>query len=228
MNQDPINQSSSEQLDPISQRIALLRQEKNVSQTELAARLGMERTNYRRMELRGQQLSYSLLSRIAQALDVPLLQLLPEGNVSPDQLEIERLRQRSAELTDRLADKQNLLTTQQHQRSALRTNLERSLLRMASVAWTGGLADPKAPALESFLNPQLVRVGLERFGGLSEEGQLLGRPVSGEQLVYLALHVSVFEPAFFQLVNQLAEWQLIDPASLYARAFGYVSQQADG
>jgi transcriptional regulator with XRE-family HTH domain len=161
------------------------------------------------MEPRGQQLSYSLLSRIAQALNVPLLQLLPEGNVSPEQLEIERQRQRSAELTDRLADKQSLLTTQQYQRSALRTNLERSLLRLASVAWTGGLADPKTLALDGFLNPQLVGPGLERFGGLSEEGQLLGRPVSGEHLVYLALHVSVFEPAFFS-AGQLALGAAVD------------------
>lgn len=60
----------------ISKNIKAIREERKISQSEIARRLGIEPTNYPRMEKRGDKLTVEQLGRIAGALGVSVVELL--------------------------------------------------------------------------------------------------------------------------------------------------------
>ncbi|GIM48460.1 hypothetical protein DNHGIG_40090 [Collibacillus ludicampi] len=60
------------------ENIRRLRQKLNLSQSELAERVGVHRTTINRIEKRALQPSLDLLERIANVLKVPLAELLRE------------------------------------------------------------------------------------------------------------------------------------------------------
>lgn len=64
---------------PLADTIKTLRALKGVKQATIAKALGTERTNYHRIENRGNKMTLEQLEKIAQALDVTLIELLTYG-----------------------------------------------------------------------------------------------------------------------------------------------------
>ncbi len=64
----------------ISENIKKIREQKRISQTELAKRLGVEPTNYPRLEKRGNNLTYNYIELFAKALEVSVAELLGINN----------------------------------------------------------------------------------------------------------------------------------------------------
>lgn len=60
----------------ISKNIKTVREERKISQSEIARHLGVEPTNYPRMEKRGKRLTIEQLEKIAEALGVSVVELL--------------------------------------------------------------------------------------------------------------------------------------------------------
>ena len=60
----------------VSKRIKTIRERNGLTQTDVADKLGMERSNYSRLEKRGNDLSINQLLQIANALDVRLIDIL--------------------------------------------------------------------------------------------------------------------------------------------------------
>lgn len=65
-----------EELQYIANRIREIRAEKNISVEELAALTGLDGSNIRRMERAGTNLTIKSLSRVAEALEVKLSDLV--------------------------------------------------------------------------------------------------------------------------------------------------------
>ena len=91
----------------ISKVIRKIRDEKRLTQLELAERLQMERSNYARLEARGDKLTIEQLENIAGALGVGLLELLT-GNLQAvaDGNYVQKLEEQVRELEDKLKDKE--------------------------------------------------------------------------------------------------------------------------
>lgn len=69
----------------ISNSIIKIRTEKHLKQSDIADRLGIERSNYARLEKRGSKLTIEQLEQIAKAMDVTLLDILyPEHTMKKD------------------------------------------------------------------------------------------------------------------------------------------------
>ncbi|GAB4018832.1 helix-turn-helix domain-containing protein [Spirosoma koreense] len=97
----PSKAPSIQTTDKVSFRIKLIRLEKGISQTEVADTIGMERSNYNRMENRGEKLSFELIEKIAKALGVSLAELLnwgEENGSQPNPLTIHQAKESSLKL----------------------------------------------------------------------------------------------------------------------------------
>lgn len=91
----------------ISKKIKAIREERKISQSEIARRLGIEPTNYPRMEKRGDKLTVEQLGRIAGALGVTVGELLTdEPQTVQDSERVKELEKRVSELEDRVNDKE--------------------------------------------------------------------------------------------------------------------------
>lgn len=91
----------------ISKRIAKIRSEKQLSQADVARLLGMEQSNYSRMENRGSKMTLEQLENIAVALRVNLLELIryETYSISYARLQQEKeLLQQNLESTKQLLD----------------------------------------------------------------------------------------------------------------------------
>ena len=66
----------------VSESIKSIREKKQITQSEMSDRLQMERSNYARLEARGEKLTIENLKRIADALGVDILELMGIENVS--------------------------------------------------------------------------------------------------------------------------------------------------
>ena len=76
----------------LSENIKSIREEKRISQSELAKRLGVEPTNYPRLEKRGNSLTYEYIQLFAKALEVSVAELLNINNSPAENKEIEILK----------------------------------------------------------------------------------------------------------------------------------------
>lgn len=93
----------------ISKAIRTLREEKRLTQLEIADKLQMERSNYARLEARGNKLSVEQLEQIAGALGVSVLELMTgEPQKMEDTGKVKELEKRIKELE---TDKHYLSTT---------------------------------------------------------------------------------------------------------------------
>jgi transcriptional regulator with XRE-family HTH domain len=83
----------------ISKNIKAIREERKISQSEIARRLGVEPTNYPRMEKRGDKLTVEQLGRIAGALGVSVVELLTgEPKSGQDSERVKELIQQNEQL----------------------------------------------------------------------------------------------------------------------------------
>lgn len=87
-----------------SQRIKSIREGKGLSQTEVANRLETERSNYHRLENRGEKLTFEQIKQIANALDVPFWDLLADSNGVVQQPIVDFLKEENKKLLYKLAD----------------------------------------------------------------------------------------------------------------------------
>ena len=92
----------------ITDNIKRIREEKRISQAEIARRLNLDPSAYFRMEKRGSKLTWEQIESIAEAIEVTSIQLLgldnPQVNETEKDKEITELRKRVSEL-----DKMNTL-----------------------------------------------------------------------------------------------------------------------
>ena len=94
----------------ISKNIKTIRETKGLKQSDIAKILEMERTNYHRLESRGEKLTIEQLQSIAGALGVSAVELLGgEAKIETNSEELESLKQRVFELEDRIIDKTTLI-----------------------------------------------------------------------------------------------------------------------
>lgn len=90
----------------ISENIKRIREEKGISQSKFAELIGMERTNYFRLEKRGNKLTIEQLEKIADALGVTVIELLTgEAQKAQDS---EREKELEAEVKELRKDKKTL------------------------------------------------------------------------------------------------------------------------
>ena len=109
----------------ISKNIKTIRETKGLKQSDIAKILEMERTNYHRLESRGEKLTIEQLQSIAGALGVSVGELLGiEAKVETNSEELESLRQRVFELEDRVVDKTALIKSQSENFEYLLENIE--------------------------------------------------------------------------------------------------------
>lgn len=100
----------------ISKAISAIREGKGIKQIEIATMLGIEQSNYSRLEKRGNKLAIDQLQAIADALGVTMLDILTWGEVklepSEDDAikEIQQLRKHVVELESRLYDKNFIIS----------------------------------------------------------------------------------------------------------------------
>ncbi|GAA4447675.1 hypothetical protein GCM10023091_42980 [Ravibacter arvi] len=64
----------------ITEKLKQIREESGLTQAELASKLDMERSNYARLENRGELLTIAQLKAICRALDVSVLDVIDESN----------------------------------------------------------------------------------------------------------------------------------------------------
>lgn len=83
----------------ISENIQRIRQERGIPQAKVAELIGMERTNYFRLEKRGNKLTIEQLEKIGQALGVTVIELLRgEPEKAVDAEEVKKLKVRIEQL----------------------------------------------------------------------------------------------------------------------------------
>jgi transcriptional regulator with XRE-family HTH domain len=87
----------------ISKAIRTIREEKRLTQLDVADKLQMERSNYARLEARGSKLSVEQLEQIAQALGVSVMELMiGEPQKAEDTGKVKELEKRIVELEEML------------------------------------------------------------------------------------------------------------------------------
>lgn len=69
----------------VSKNIRAARTEKGITQVDIARQLGIERTNYHRLENRGNKLTIEQATAIAQALNMSLIELLTWGDIEKNE-----------------------------------------------------------------------------------------------------------------------------------------------
>jgi transcriptional regulator with XRE-family HTH domain len=77
-------------MDEIAERIKAVRETKRIKQNEIAAALGVDSSNYAKLEKRGRKLTLEQLEKIADILDISLIDLL-DTDYNPDKSEREKL-----------------------------------------------------------------------------------------------------------------------------------------
>lgn len=92
-------------MDNLSKRIKSIRESKEIRQSDVAKELNIERTNYHRIENRGDKLSIEQAKAIAAALDVSLSELLGLDAPVENEGKVKELEKRIEELESRIKDK---------------------------------------------------------------------------------------------------------------------------
>ena len=82
----------------------------SLTQAEVAERAGIKRTDYNRIERNARSVGRVLLERLAEALDVSVLELQPEAEADPLGLTLQRRQQELEAEVLRLAGDVTLLT----------------------------------------------------------------------------------------------------------------------
>lgn len=92
----------------ITGRIADIRRQKGITQKAIADQLGMDQGNYSKLEKRGSKMTVEQLQSIADALEVPVMELMVfEGKEGAGQQErVKSLEKEVKALNDRLIDKE--------------------------------------------------------------------------------------------------------------------------
>lgn len=88
----------------VSKEIIKVREAKRIKQSEVADKLGMERPNYSRIEKRGLKMSLEQLIQIADALEVPFMDLLKDSDNPTINPEIAEIKKENKELRDKILD----------------------------------------------------------------------------------------------------------------------------
>lgn len=94
----------------ISKLIVELRENKKISPSDIADKIGIERTNYYRLEKRGEKLTIEQLKQIAGALGVELHELLGIEVQTVDLERVKELESRVSELEKWLKDKDKIIS----------------------------------------------------------------------------------------------------------------------
>lgn len=228
------------QNDAIARRIRAARAVKGYNQSEMARQLGVDRSNYNRLESRAEKLSIEMLTRIAKTLDVELLSLLTDipipihanwgrfGVTFPEPIPMSKLlgSQRNAVPDDstlvyrkQITDKEEIITGFQNSRQILIRQVELGLLRTASALRLEAVSNSEMGEIhmKSYLNFHIPP--LYDFPYADEQQSLLDRTYSGFQFMFLIAYVNLTEGNFSNLVTRCIESYIIPHNTLYARAF---------
>jgi transcriptional regulator with XRE-family HTH domain len=96
----------------LAERIKAIRKAKGIPPSVIAKELGIEPTNYPRLENRGNKLTYEYIEKIAAALGITVVELLTwkENNVATtaESDDVGQLKKQIEELRDRMNDKQKI------------------------------------------------------------------------------------------------------------------------
>lgn len=144
----------------ISENIKRLREEKGISQSKFAELIGMERTNYFRLEKRGNKLTIEQLEKIAGALGVSVIELLTgEEQKVQDSEEVERLKEKIKELESDKAYLQSSIDFLEEDKEFNRNFLKDIVKKLGSYIadvkdsnYTELLNDPEFKGLEYTVN----------------------------------------------------------------------------
>jgi len=96
----------------IAEKIKAIREIRKIKQSDIARAIGIEPTNYPRIEKKGDNISYELLIKIAGALGISLLELITWGDedqAGSNNSLISQLKARVNELEDRVKDKDKII-----------------------------------------------------------------------------------------------------------------------
>ncbi len=101
----------------ISENIKAIRKAKKLTQSEVADQLGIERTNYPRLEKRGNKLTFELIEQFAKALNVTVSELIfynqPLTQPVVKKEEFEQLKARIKIIEGWLKDKEMIIKLQE-------------------------------------------------------------------------------------------------------------------
>ena len=130
----------------ISKNIQKIRQEKGITQSQVAEAIGMERTNYFRIEKRGNKLSVEQLEKIAGALGVSVVDLMTgEPGKVEDVGKVRELEKKIESLEKWLKDKETIIDTFNHRHLQNNENLmvwfTRDFFQLHAIAFGIGAID---------------------------------------------------------------------------------------
>lgn len=196
------------QPDPISRRIKAIRAEKGISQTDLAQKIGVERSNYHRLENRGEKLAYELLDRIATALDVSVIDLLTDQEFGEAATEPGSLARRVTELEDRLRDKQQIIDSLEVTTRFIQKRIYDILFATAQELRLASWPDP-GPTGDGVSYRNLLSAdswGAEQVHETGESVLIFGNPevfLRADELLQIYKHLDTANPDYFNLFTTL-------------------------
>ncbi|QHT65677.1 helix-turn-helix transcriptional regulator [Rhodocytophaga rosea] len=96
----------------VSKNIAAIRKARRLTQAEVADKIGIERSNYPRLEKRGNKLTLEQIDQIAKVFDISVAELINYDNPASNKEESEKVKQlekRVKELEEQLQDRKGLI-----------------------------------------------------------------------------------------------------------------------
>lgn len=194
----------------VSNNIKAIRTEKGITQAEVARIIGVERTNYHRLENRGEKLTIEQLKQIAEALGVTIIDILSWDESAKQNADTEsNLTERVAELEESVYDKSFIIKT-------LRNNM-------------GTVSNRFNVIFEHFADE--LKVGEFQTEGISEKQKekdekrrskggyiVYPRLFSDDDLYELVTHIHKHYPVFYYLMVSLADSYNIREDNVFAEA----------
>lgn len=209
--------------DAVSRRIKAIRSTKGLNQNEIAKRLDIDRSNYHRMENRGDKNTVEQLNRLAKVLDVPLVSFLTDdASTIAAANDANQIYARLKDLEDRIRDKN--ITVGLYERAKRRiTRYFANRLFMAAI----NLAYVNPNELitdEEQRNPdardRALALAEQHWGvaGVDERGEavvMFGNLfISKEQLRAVYERIEIEDPTYYVLIRTLADSSLIDASGI--------------
>lgn len=216
----------------ISDRIKAIRESKKIRQSDIARALGIEPTNYPRLENRGNKLSFEQLEAIAGVLEVSVLDILTWGESKElekeEAKEVAQLQKENEELKKRMKELESLNTAYEKYINTLSNNFTfqfNQIFEDAAERFDYGV-------LIKIEDAELDKLALEDSKELPEGEYMVYenfiRQLSADDIDKLIGAICNVEPELYQVAVSLLNQNVIIEPNIYATALRKYSSQNSG
>ena len=163
------------------ERIRHFREKKRIKQSELSEALGIDSSNYSRIEKRGKQMSVEQLEKIARVLDVSVAELLSDEALISNP-------SREKELEEQIKQKDELINVLLNRKEYIEEAVEFEVLSMLlDNAIERGLISTEGEST----NPEAPLMNADEFIASKEIGQAYLEGLVGNQLIQRAVALGI-------------------------------------